>query len=108
MPMRVAHRSLTKLSRVLTSGALALTVLGSGGGALPTSEPRPALAADVDCYNDKDPYDLPECVQQRATDAANGSQPTDSSQPGGDQAQSAGDQGQQQASNPPSQPPAPA
>ena len=70
------------------------------------SELRPALADDVDCYNDQAAYDSPECVQRRATDAANGSQPTDSSQPAGDQA-TPGDQGQQQAGNPPSQQPAP-
>src|SRR4051794_34904981 len=80
MPTHETHRSLTRLARALTSGALALTVLGWGGSALPTSVLRPALADDMDCYNDPDVYDRPECVDRRATDAANGSQPTDGSQ----------------------------
>jgi hypothetical protein len=84
------NRTLTRLARGLASGALALTVLGWGGGALPASAPRPALADDMDCYNDADVYDSPECVQQRADDAANGAQP-------------AGDQGQPQTSDTPSQ-----
>ena len=86
-PARVTHRPLTVLVRGLVSGVLALTVFGWGGHALPMSELRPALADDLDCYNNPDTYELPECVERRATDAANGSQPSDSSQPSGDQAQ---------------------
>jgi hypothetical protein len=100
MPTQVTHRPLARLARGLTSGALALAVLGS---AL-----RPALADDLDCYNDQSVYDRPECVQQRADDAANGSQaapqPTDGSQPGDGQTPPAGDQGQQQAPQPTPEP----
>jgi hypothetical protein len=86
----MTHRPLTRLARVLTSGALALTVLGWGGSASLTPSPRPALADDLDCYNDQSVFDRPECVQKRAGDAANGSQPasqsTDGGQPGNGQA----------------------
>jgi hypothetical protein len=87
------NRTLTRLARGLTSGALALTVLGWGGGALPASAPRPALADDLDCYNDASVHDTPECVQKRSDDAANGTQPADTSE-------------QQQTSDAPAQPPA--
>lgn len=70
------NRTLTRLARGLTSGALALTVLGWGGGALPPAAARPALADEMDCYTDADVYDSEECVQKRADDAANGVQPT--------------------------------
>lgn len=92
MPARVTHRSRTVLLRGLASGVLALTVLGWGGHGLPTTELRPALAEDLDCYNNPDVYDLPECVERRATDAANSSPSTESTQPSGDQAQPAPEQ----------------
>ena len=92
MPAHVTQKSLSVLFRGLVSGTLALTVLGWGGHALPMSELRPALAEDLDCYNNPDVYELPECVERRATDAANEPQPTDSSQPSGDQGQPAPDQ----------------
>src|SRR5690349_20272176 len=90
-PTQVTHnRTLTRLARGLTSGALALTVLGWGGGAIPPATPRPALADDMDCYTDADVYDTDECVQKRADDAANGVQPAATPEP----------QAQQQAPDP--------
>ena len=119
MPTHVTHRSLTRLARLLTGGAVALTVFGWGGGALPTSALRPALAEDLDCANDQSLFGKPECAQQRETDAANGSQPqpASGSQPNGDQPQEAGNpppqpqeasnQNQQPAVNPPAEQPTP-
>ncbi|MCC7371515.1 MAG: hypothetical protein IT306_24055 [Chloroflexi bacterium] len=79
----------------LTSGALALSVLSWGGGALPAPVARTVQAEDIDCYNDKDLYDLPECVERRALDRRSGNQQNEAQgaggQPaGGDQQQSSG------------------
>jgi len=90
-------------------------VLSLGGSALPASGPRLAAAEDIDCYNDKDLYNLPECVERRANDAKQGNQSSSTvfspggtgqgqstaNQSGGDQP-SGSDQGQQ--SQPQSQP----
>jgi hypothetical protein len=100
-----------------------LTVLSWGGSALPASSGRTALAEDIDCYNDKDLFDLPECVERRANDAKTGNQPSSNTasppfaptssgggggtnQPSNSQTQpSGGDPGQQQQqqSSPPPQ-----
>jgi hypothetical protein len=94
---------------------LALSLLTAGGGAAPATGARVALAEDIDCYNDKDLYDLPECVERRALDKKNGmgqnesqgatSQSTDQqgggsqqSSGGGSSPPSSGSQPQQQAS----------
>jgi hypothetical protein len=67
-----------------------------GGTALPASSGPVAVAQDIDCYNDKDLFDSPECVERRANDARQGNQPAGSPQGGGDQ----GQQPPQQASQP--------
>ena len=89
---------LIRAAQGLTSGALALTMLSGSGGVLPMSSPRLAAAEDIDCYNDKDLYNLPECVERRANDAKEGNQQTSvfSPAPGdpGQQVTSGGDQGQ--------------
>src|SRR5690349_24793630 len=76
MPTRGTNTTLTRLARGLTSGALALTVLSLGGSALPASSLHLAVADEIDCYNDKDLYNLPECVERRANDAKQGNQQT--------------------------------
>jgi hypothetical protein len=115
MPTRVSRNGLTRLARGLTSGALVLTALSWGGGALTASHGVSSggvvLAQDIDCYNDKDLYDTPECVERRANDARQGNQPASANQPagqGGDSQPQGGDQGQtqqppQQAGQPPAQ-----
>src|SRR4051794_36070210 len=113
MPTRMTGGRLALLARALTSGALVLTALSWGMTALPASSVRPALAEDMDCYNDKDLYDLPECVQQRANDAREGNQSSSSlfapnggstgQQASSDGGQPAADQGQTPQQQPPSQ-----
>lgn len=100
MPKRETREWLSKVGVSLTSGALALSVLSSWGSALPAPGARAVLAEDIDCYNDKDLYDLPECVERRALDTKSGNQRNESQgatgQPaGGDQQQASG--GQQQS-----------
>jgi hypothetical protein len=118
MPTRGTNIWLTGLARGLTSGALVLTVFSWGGSALPASSLRLAAAEDIDCYNDKDLYNLPECVERRANDVKTGNQqtstvfapppgepgqqPTGGGQPsGGDQTPPSGGGQPQQANNPP-------
>ena len=112
MPTRGTNTWLTGLARGLTSGALALTVFSLGGSALPASSLRQAVADEIDCYNDKDLYNLPECVERRANDAKQGNQQTSVFAPppgdpgqqptGGGQPSGGGDQGQSSGGNPPS------
>ena len=106
MPMRVSRNGLTRLARGLTSGALVLTALSWGGSALPASSGRVALAEEIDCYNDKDLFDSPECVERRANDARQGNQPASAPAGQGEGGRHGGDPGQQppqqqQASQPP-------
>jgi len=54
------------------SGALTLSVLTTPGGSASTTGVRSALAEDIDCYNDKDLYNLPECVERRNLDKKGG------------------------------------
>lgn len=112
MPTR---ETMNGLARGLTSGALLLTVFSWGGSALPASTARPALAEEIDCYNDKDLFDLPECVERRANDAKTGNQPSSNTSsplfaptsssgdgpPSNNQSQPAGDPAPPQANNPP-------
>jgi hypothetical protein len=96
MPKRGDREWLSRVARGLTSGALALSVLSWGAGTLPAAGARPALAEDIDCYNDKDLYNLPECVERRAIDIKTGNAQNEAqgatSPPGGQQ-----DSGTQQA-----------
>ena len=110
MPKRGTREWLSKVGVSLTSGALALSVLSSWGSTLPAPGARAVLAEEIDCYNDKDLYNLPECVERRALDAKSGNQRNESQgasgqpaggdqqQAGGGQQQSGGGQQQQQAS----------
>jgi hypothetical protein len=72
MPKRVAQSWLSRVAGGLTSGALALALLGTGGSGAPVAPARPVLADELDCYNDKDLYSLPECVERRELDRKNG------------------------------------
>jgi hypothetical protein len=72
MPKRESRDWLSRAAWGLTSGVLALSLLTAGGGGAPAGGARSALAEDIDCYNDKDLYDLPECVERRALDTKNG------------------------------------
>ena len=72
MPKRVTGNWLSRVAGGFTSGVLALSLLGAGGGSAPTTGLRPALAEEIDCYNDKDLYDLPECVERRDLDRKSG------------------------------------
>lgn len=104
MPKRESRDWLSRAAWGLTSGVLALSLLTAGGGGAPATGARSVLAEDIDCYNDKDLYNLPECVERRALDKKNGmsqneaqgatGQSTD--QQGGDSQQSSG------SSSPPS------
>lgn len=112
MPMRVTRERLSRVALGLMSGALSLSVLVTGAGGAPAGTARAALAQDLDCYNDKDLYNLPECVERRALDRAEGNQPRDAQAgPQGDQPpsnQESAGQPSQEASGPPgpSNPPA--
>ena len=74
MPKRGSREWLSKMGLGLMSGALALSVLSWGGSALPTPGSRAVQAEEIDCYNDKDLYDLPECVERRELDRKSGNQ----------------------------------
>jgi hypothetical protein len=78
MPKRVTRNWLGRLAWGLMSGALALSVLSTGSGSAPMTGARAALAEDIDCYNDKDLYNLPECVERRELDRKSGNQQTES------------------------------
>ena len=72
MPKRGERDWLTRAAWGLTSGMLALSVLTAGGGSASLHGARSVLADDIDCYNDKDLYNLPECVERRALDKQSG------------------------------------
>ena len=107
MPKRETHEWLSKVGISLTSGVLALSVLSSWGSTLPSAGARAAQADEIDCYNDKDLYDLPECVERRMLDTQSGNQRNEAqgatgTPTTGDQQQSnsgGGQQQQQQQSN---------
>src|SRR3954452_23290112 len=77
MPKRVTHNWLSRVAGGLVSGALALSLLATGGGSAPGSGVRPAFAEDMDCYNDKDLYYTAECAAQRELDRKTGNTPKD-------------------------------
>src|SRR5437763_511098 len=97
MPKRVTRDWLSRVVWGLTSGALALSLLSTGGSSAPTTGARLALAEDIDCYNDKDLYNLPECVERRALDKKSGNQQNDAqgAPPSGPESGSGGSQQQQ-------------
>ncbi|MGE3270367.1 MAG: hypothetical protein AB7P40_16560 [Chloroflexota bacterium] len=107
MPKRGSREWFSKVGIGLTSGALALSVMGWGGSALPGPGARAVLADEIDCYNDRDLYDLPECVERRAIDAQNGEQRNEAQGAHGEQPEG---NAQQPGGNPPAgggdQPPA--
>jgi hypothetical protein len=72
MPKRVTGSWLSRVAGGLTSGALALALLSTGGGSVPSAGVRPVLADVIDCYNDKDLFNLPECVERRELDRQSG------------------------------------
>jgi hypothetical protein len=84
---------------------LALSLLTAGGGGAPATGARSVLAEDIDCYNDKDLYDLPECVERRALDKKNGMSQNESQGASGQSTEQSGGGGQQQASGGGSQQP---
>jgi hypothetical protein len=100
MPKRGLREQLSKVSALFTSGALALSVLSWGGSALPAPGARTVQAEEIDCYNDKDLYNLPECVERRELDRKEGNQRGEPHQGGsaqtaeGEQQQTAGGGGQ--------------
>jgi hypothetical protein len=96
MPKRVTRDWLSRAALGLTSGALALSVLAAAGGTVPPAGVRSALAEDIDCYNDKDLYDLPECVERRANDRKSGMGQNEAQGANGQSTEQSG--GQQQAS----------
>ena len=109
MPKRVTQHWLSRMAWGLTSGALALSVLTTGGSNAPLASLRTALAEDIDCYNDKDLYDLPECVERRKLDQQSGNQPLfapNSGQPGAQQTGNQDPPPDNQGSNTGTQPPA--
>src|SRR4051795_9404773 len=108
MPKRGERNWLTRAAWGLTSGMLALSVLTAGGGSASLHGARSVLADDIDCYNDKDLYNLPECVERRALDKQSGNgqneaqgatgQSTDQQGSSSGGGQQASDGGQQQSS----------
>jgi hypothetical protein len=72
MPKRVTRNWLSRVAGGLTSGALALSLLSAGASSAPGTGVRPVLAEEIDCYNDKDLYSLPECVERRDLDRKSG------------------------------------
>ena len=96
MPKRVTRDWLSRAAMGLTSGALALSVLTAAGGTASPAGVRSALAEDIDCYNDKDLYNLPECVERRANDRKGGMQQNEAQGATGQGTEAAGG-GQQQS-----------
>ena len=83
MPKRVTRNWLSRVAGGLASGALALSLLVTGGGSAPGTGARPVLAEELDCYNDKDVYGMAECAAQRELDRKTGNAPKDASDPQG-------------------------
>ena len=83
MPKRVTRNWLSRLAGGLASGALALSLLSTGGTIAPAGGVRPVLAQELDCYNDKDVYGMAECAAQRELDRKTGNAPKDASDPQG-------------------------
>jgi hypothetical protein len=112
MPKRETHEWLSRVGVGLTSGALALSVLSSWGSTLPAPGARAVHAEDIDCYNDKDLYDLPECIERRMLDTKSGNGRNEAQgageasanggeQQGGGQPQNSGGGNPPAANNPP-------
>jgi hypothetical protein len=72
MPKRVTQRWLSRVAGGLASGALALSLLVTGGSSAPGTGVRPVLAEEIDCYNDKDLYNMAECAAKRELDRKTG------------------------------------
>jgi hypothetical protein len=112
MPKRATRNWLSRAALGLTSGALALSLLSTGGTSAPTAGLHTALAEEIDCYNDKDLYNLPECVERRAIDAKTGNQqneaqgatepPATEQQASGGQQETGSGSPQTSSANPPS------
>jgi hypothetical protein len=83
MPKRVTRNWLSRVAGGLASGALALSLLVTGGNSMPGSTVRAVLAQELDCYNDKDVYGMAECAAQRELDRKTGNAPKDASEPQG-------------------------
>ncbi len=83
MPKRVTRNWLSRVAGGLASGALALSLLMTGGNSAPGGAVRPVLAEEIDCYNDKDVYGMAECAAQRELDRKTGNAPKDASDPQG-------------------------
>jgi hypothetical protein len=83
MPKRVTQNWLSRVAGGFASGALALSVLATGGNTAPGGGIRPVLAEEIDCYNDKDLYSTAECAAQRELDRKTGNAPKDASAPQG-------------------------
>ena len=90
MPKRVTQDWLSRAAAGLASGALALSLLATGGSTAPGSSVRPALAEELDCYNDKDVYYMAECAAQRELDRKTGNTPNDAQNPQGAQGSAPG------------------
>lgn len=83
MPKRTSREWLNRVARGLTGGALALSTLSLSGAGLATVSPKTVSADDLDCYNDRDVYYMPECVERRALDEKTGNQRNESQGAGG-------------------------
>lgn len=83
MPKLVTRGWLSRVAGGLASGALALSLLVTGGNSAPGAGVRPTFAQDLDCYNDKDVYSMAECAAQRELDRKTGNAPKDAGDPQG-------------------------
>ena len=77
MPKRVTRNWLSRVAGGLASGALALSLLVTGGSSAPGAGVRPVLAEEIDCYNDKDLYNMAECAAKRELDRKTGNAPNE-------------------------------
>jgi hypothetical protein len=98
MPKRETRDWLSRAAWGLANGVLAFSLLTASGGGATTTGARLALAEDIDCYNDKDLYTLPECVERRALDKKNGMSQNESQGASGQPVEQSGGGQQQQAS----------
>jgi hypothetical protein len=101
MPKRVTRDWLSRMAWGLTSGALALSVLTAAGGSASIHGVRSALAEDLDCYNDKDLYNLPECVERRNLDKKGGMDQNEAQGAGNQNTEQSGGEQQSGGGSPP-------